>query len=137
MQTPGNYRLRFRVGDATSNEAKVTMLGNQDAGERETEERKENAVKEDLKKQEGTREQREEARRRLEDVIKQDVKNLHAGSRVAQDRGLVSGAGEHALAVGGKGYRLDIGGVPFPSLLTAHHVPGATSSGSLRDTPIR
>jgi uncharacterized protein (TIGR03067 family) len=54
MQTPGNYRLRFRVGEAASNEAKVTILGKRDAGERETEERKENALKRDLKNLVGT-----------------------------------------------------------------------------------
>jgi RNA polymerase sigma factor (sigma-70 family) len=55
MEAPGVYRLRMRVGDATSNELKVTIVdkGNP-AQQEEARRRLEEAVKEDLHKLEGT-----------------------------------------------------------------------------------
>ncbi len=48
METPGVYRLRIRIGDASSNELKVTLLAKEGA------EQADDAVKADLKKLQGT-----------------------------------------------------------------------------------
>jgi RNA polymerase sigma factor (sigma-70 family) len=55
MEAPGVYRLRVRVGAATSNELRVTIVGQGDAAQREEADRRQkDAVKEDLNKLQGT-----------------------------------------------------------------------------------